>query len=307
MRAGAQPLTRAPGRLDHRGLIAAFAAAAAWAFSGIFVRVLSSLSVWEITGWRLVIAFVGMLPVLLVAGVRSQLARALAAGLSWVLAGLMFAYYLTGVAAFSKAPVADVVLLINTTPLFVIAVNAVRGTAASRGELTGALTAFAGVVIIVLPNLEFHGTTAAQTLVGDAFAVLAALLRASYAMLYRAAEQRHQAPDVSAVSLMTFASGIVVVAIGASGFPSAGADWVNLLLLGLACTALPTWANAYAARRLPPIVTTTVGLLTPVVAACLAAAILGELPTVWVIVGGILVLIGLAILTRDGSKKAAAA
>jgi drug/metabolite transporter (DMT)-like permease len=251
------------------------------------------------------IALCGVGPlVFVVPVVRAALGQTLLLAVSWLLSGLMVVYYLAGAMAFASAPVADIMLLINTTPLFVIGFNVASGRGISRAELGGACLAFSGVAAIVAPNINVEGVVSSQTLYGDACALLCAVIRGAYALIYRQAEQHGAAPDVTVVSVMTFAGGALLLPLRGSSVPSVASDWLTLILLGIVATAVPTCMNAIASRRLPPTLTATSGLLTPVVATLLAAAVLSEVPSIWVTAGAGLVLLGLAVLTLKPAQHA---
>lgn len=70
--------------------------------------------------------------------------------------------------------------------------------------------------------------------------------------------------------------------------------------LGAVSTTVPTIGYAAASRRLAPVLTTTYRLLTPICAALLAALVLDEMPSKWLLPGGTLVLAGIALVLRGG-------
>ena len=74
--------------------------------------------------------------------------------------------------------------------------------------------------------------------------------------------------------------------------------WGALFGLALVTTAIPTFAYSEASARLPPILVTTVRLLTPAFAAVAAWLVLGEVPSAWLVPGGALVLGGLVVSAR---------
>ena len=85
-----------------------------------------------------------------------------------------------------------------------------------------------------------------------------------------------------------------VLGAGAYAGLDGGQSWGALVGLAVVTTAVPTLAYSTASRRLPAVVTTTVRLLTPAFAAVAAWAVLGEVPSVWLGLGGALVVAGLA-------------
>lgn len=281
-----------------------------WGLTGIFVRLLPSFSPLAITAGRLMIGLAAVLPVfILLRDRRRGLIAALQHPVAYVLAVLMAGYYLLATAAFQLAPVAEVALLISTTPLFVLALRWVRGTLPARSEIGGSLLALGGMALILVPKMSFSGEAAVQHFYGDLWALCSAVLAAFYASIYRVLSERGRAPDASGVSVLTFVIGSVILILalaltpGSSGWSgSSGLDgtalWV-LLGLGVLSTAIPTLGFAIASRRLPPMVTATILLFVPVFAGLFAYVLLGETISLLFIAGCFLVLGGVAMILRQ--------
>lgn len=276
--------------VDGPGMASALLAAVTWATTGLFVRWLPLISAFNIVAWRLLFAFLATLP--LAFSCPREVKAAGGALLSWVLAVLMVAYYLLGVAAFQTTTVAEAVLLINTTPLFVLLFQLLVGTLPARREALGSLVAFSGAALVVVGNARDWSWSTPGSLRGAALALAAAAIRAVYSQVYRSAAIRGRAPEVTGVTLLTFALGGMLVFAGPREV-DVGEPLLLLVALGVVATAVPTYAYAAASRRLAPSLTASTGLLTPVVAAVLAAALLREVPSPSLFVGGGLILCGL--------------
>jgi drug/metabolite transporter (DMT)-like permease len=80
------------------------------------------------------------------------------------------------------------------------------------------------------------------------------------------------------------------------------AKWVSLYL-GIFSTAVPGVCYAYVSMKLPPILSTSLRYLTPVVATILAIIFLKEIPGVNIYIGGVLVLSGLLWMTFAGRRN----
>jgi drug/metabolite transporter, DME family len=88
--------------------------------------------------------------------------------------------------------------------------------------------------------------------------------------------------------------------------PSPG-EWAFLILLGGVSTAVPTLAFGVASARLPSILTTSLGLMTPLSAALLPGLMLGEWPALLALPGALVTLAGLVAVLRApprGSRSA---
>jgi drug/metabolite transporter (DMT)-like permease len=113
-----------------------------------------------------------------------------------------------------------------------------HGDIPTHSEIGGALLAVAGITLILVPNMSFAGDMPIHHLTGNVFAMCAAGLTAFYACMYRILAERGAAPETMGVSLLTFTSGSVILAlmVGLAPAPS-GWDSLNghalLVFLGL--------------------------------------------------------------------------
>jgi drug/metabolite transporter (DMT)-like permease len=298
--------------MERNALLAAGLTSLMWGLTGIFVRLLPPLSPLTVTAGRLLIALVVAVPVLvLYRGSRQSFKSVLVRPIAYIFALLLAAYYLLATAAFQMAPVAEVALLLSTTPLFVLAFRSVRGDIPTRTEIGGALLAMTGIAIILAPKTSFAEGMQIHHLTGNVLAICAAGLTAFYAYMYRILSVRGVAPETMGVSLLTFAMGGIVLSLMAGLAPAPSGwdtlDGVELLVLvglGVLSTAIPTIGFAVAAKRLPAVATATISLFIPLFAGLFAFLILGEKLTPMFIPGGILVLGGIAMVLRQGQGKA---
>jgi drug/metabolite transporter (DMT)-like permease len=77
-----------------------------------------------------------------------------------------------------------------------------------------------------------------------------------------------------------------------------------LIFFGLAvlCTAIPSFAFAFASKRLPPLVTAAISLLIPLFAGAFAYVILGQKAPSTAIPGSLLVVIGIVMILRQNKQ-----
>jgi drug/metabolite transporter, DME family len=130
-----------------------------------------------------------------------------------------------------------------------------------------------------------------------------------YAYLYRHVAKNGVAPERTSVTFMTFALGSVVLTgalcLVPKTFSSEAFSGSNLHIffgLGVFCTAIPSFAFAYASKRLPPVVTATISLLIPLFAGAFAFVILGEKIPSTAIPGSVLVVVGIVIILRQNNR-----
>ncbi|HWR35257.1 MAG TPA: DMT family transporter [Clostridia bacterium] len=290
---------------NRKAIALAFGTALTWGLAGVWVRLLGGLSGVFITGLRLAIALVALAPVLWLR--RRKLNRAdLRRKSTYVLAALLVSYYLIAVIAFLFTSIAEVALLIAVSPLLVLGVNLLRGIRVTGREKFGALCALIGVALVLGPKLA-PGSFDQRRLIGDLLALASAGCSAAFASAYA---RVHKPGETSSDPFMVT---VVALALGSATLLSASAllapqDFVHLrspgylipaLGLGIITTAFPSIAYATAAKRLPAVLTTTIQLLIPIVSTVAAAIVLREMPSGWLLPGGVLVLFGIFTLVRS--------
>ena len=286
----------------HSGLVAALAAATGWSLAGIFIRLAPSLSLEAITLARLVVALTAMSMVIVLTRRSRQTCIELLQPSAWGLGGLMIAYYLLTTAAFRLSPVAEVAVLVGTAPLLFLFFDHVRGITMSYPLIMGTGTAVLGVVLICLPL--FEGGQYSERSIGNALALGAAACKALFAGVSQSCKKRGKNTDPINVSMVTFCSGTIALGLWLTvrGGTSESIDIIScmpvmpVLLLGLLSTVVPTLSYAIASSRFPPIITTNLTLLSPLLATTWAVIILGEWPSMWFWGGLIFVVSGLLIV-----------
>ncbi|HEA31466.1 MAG TPA: hypothetical protein ENH91_15990 [Leeuwenhoekiella sp.] len=122
-----------------QGQLAFFAAlfsALAWSSTGILVRFLENFSSIEIVAGRCLIGLVFILLIFLI-GQRTLLRKIWISKQAWLLGLLMSGYFLLVVTAYQIAPVAEVAILTNTTPLFALLYRRMKGLSIASQEVWG--------------------------------------------------------------------------------------------------------------------------------------------------------------------------
>jgi len=259
---------------------------------------------------NLLVALVVVLPILAVSDInRLNLKVTLKNPAAYALASLLGAYYLLATAAFQLAPVAEVALLLSTPPLFVLTLRSIRGDVPMAFEILGAGLAVAGIALILAPRLTLTERFVNLRCTGDVLAICAAVLTALYAYLYRRAAKKDVAPEPTSVTFMTFALGSAVMIVTLCVVPTTtsleafrGRNLLTFFGLAALCTAIPSFAFAFASKRLPPVVTATISLLISLFAGVFAYVILGEKAPATAIPGSLLVVIGIVVILRQNNQ-----
>ena len=271
-------------------LLALFAGAAAIGTSALFVKVSETGPV-ATAFWRVALA----LPLLWLWALRTPRPAGGARDTRLILAaGFFFAGDLA-VWHWSivLSSVANATLLANLAPLFVTlaAWLLFRRRPGARFVLALAV-ALCGMGLLIGPDFHAGGRAA----LGDVLGVVTAMFYAAYQMTVNRAQATVSTARIMAISTTLTALFLVpVVALsGETWCPSTAHGW--LLLVGLALISQVAGQSliAYALAHLSTVFASVGLLLQPVVAAVLAWVLLGEALTNWQLVGGVLVLAGIA-------------
>ena len=291
--------TRSTARYAYEG--AALLAAVTWSLAGVWIKWLPGVSLLGIVSGRLALALPAIgLVVALGAGRPASELRTAA---PWRLGALLVLYYAVAVSSFRLGAVAEVTLLLNTSPLFVALASPVLGLRVRRTEWVGIAVALLGLALVLVPAFARPAEAAANAWVGIALGLAAAALMGLYSVLYARAARAGAAPDARAVTLAALWLGAVgAIAWAFTDEPSAlfasPRQTGALVGLSIVSTAIPTLGYSLASRELTPVLSTSIRLLTPVFGAVFAVLLLGEPTTLWLWGGGAVVLLGLALIVR---------
>ncbi|WP_022891725.1 DMT family transporter [Agromyces subbeticus] len=185
-----------------------------------------------------------------------------------------------------------VAMLVNIAPLLVaLAAGALLKEGFPRPLMVGIGIAFAGVVVIATGGVGAHSEP-----LGIVLGILAAALYASGVLVQKVALREADALSatwigcvVGAVVLLPFLPQTVVELSGAP-VPAV----LAVVYLGVFPTAVAFLLWAYVLKRSPAGATASATLAVPAIVVLLSWLLLGELPTVLGMIGGVLCLAGVA-------------
>jgi len=295
------------------GLLIAVIAAASFGMSGAFIKPLLE-SGWSPVAAVTVRALIGgivLLPFALVA-VRGRWAavwrgrwRLLGMALVGV-AGTQVLYF----AAIQRIPVSTGILVEYLAPVLLVAVVWARTRRAPRAVvLVGSVVAVAGLVLVVSP-----GGAGALDPLGLLLAVIAMVGCAAFYVI--AARPSDGLPPVALASGGLLLGGLALAAVGATGllpvtvsfadvplFGRPTAWWIPLLVVGVVATAIAYAASITATEILGSRLASFTGLLEVVAATLYAWLLLGEQLSVLQLLGGVLILGGIALVRADPGEE----
>ena len=216
------------------------------------------------------------------------------------------------VAAIQRIPVNTAILVEYMAPLLLVGFAWARTRRVPRPVvLIGSAVAVVGLILVVSP-----GGTGSFDLLGLAFAAIAAVGCAIYYLV--AAAPSDGLPPIALASFGLIGGGLAVGVFGLTGLVPFAANlgavtllsasvpwWVLLLAIGALATAIPYATSITASEMLGSRLASFVGLLEVVAAALYAWLLLGENLTLPQLLGGVLILAGIAFVRSERTAAVA--
>jgi drug/metabolite transporter (DMT)-like permease len=249
--------------------------------------------------WRLLIAWVAILPFALGRSLRHDERPLRGDVLLMVLAGLALGvHFASWIWSFEFTRVSTSVLLVTTHPILVAGVSVIAfKERLGRWAIIGIAVALLGSGVIVGTDVRFSPGAA----IGDVLAIIGAAMAGIYILLGSRVRKRVSLPVYAIIVYGTAMLLMLAVMIGIGENPVVRDPMEYLIFAGLAFGpmivghTLYNWALGYVSPTL-----VSVSLLgEPVVSTILAILILSEFPSFWFYPGAPLVLIGIFLVARD--------
>lgn len=203
-----------------------------------------------------------------------------------------------------RVPAGLAALLVASMPLWVLVLRTLTGDRPRRATLVGLAIGFCGVGLLVLRGGQGHGVDVAQMLV----VVGAALSWATGSFL---SSKLPLPSDVAAgTAIEMLIGGAALAGLGPlvgehwqalTGRASADA-WIAIAYLALAGSILAFTAYVWLLQNAPISKISTYAYVNPVVAVVLAAVILGEAVTPFMVLGGAVIVTAVAVVIRSESR-----
>jgi drug/metabolite transporter (DMT)-like permease len=291
------------------GLVIALVAAASFGTSGAFLKPVleAGWSPAAAVTFRALIGAVVLLPFTLVAlrGRWSALWHARWRVLLMALIGVA-ATQLVYITAITLVPISTAILIEYMAPLLLVGVAWVRSRTLPKAVvLVGSGVALVGLVLVVGPN--GHGGV---NLFGLAFACLGAVGCAVYYVI--AAKPSEGLPPVALAGSGLVLGGLALGLVGLTGivpfklnfgtvnfFGGEAPWWLPLVLVGVIGTGIAYAASITASEILGSRLSSFMGLLEVIFAALYAWLLLGQNLSVPQLIGGLLILGGIALVRAE--------
>jgi drug/metabolite transporter (DMT)-like permease len=202
--------------------------------------------------------------------------------------------------ALQSIPAGDSALLIATTPVLTALLAAATGAdAPNAAKLIGAFVSFAGVALVIAAG---QGLVFGASLVGDLLTIAAALCWAIYTVFGARILRRHS--PLVATTWAIVAGTLFIAPVGIAQLATADLSGFGppvLFAILYAGTLAAGFANVivfHGLKLLGPTRVTALQSLIPALAVVLAAVFLGEAIRPAQVIGGVVILGGVALLRR---------
>ncbi|MBI3647411.1 MAG: DMT family transporter [Actinobacteria bacterium] len=219
---------------------------------------------------------------------RGQWAAAVASG------ALLAAHFALWIPSLSFISVGASTVLVTTQPVWVALLGRFLGERIEGRTLLGAGLSVAGALAI------FGGDLGSSNLRGDSLALGGAAAAAGYYLAGRSLRRRVSLLTYVAICYSTCAA-ILAIAVAAAGQPFAGFPpkvWVLFVLMALGPQIMGHTVFNYLLSDVPAPVIATAITAEPIGATLLALAFFAEVPPWTALVGGALILSGIAVTVR---------
>ena len=210
-------------------------------------------------------------------------------------------HFSTWTPSLSMTSVASATAFAATQPIFAALIARLRGEHVARRAWIDILVAVLGVV--ALSGVDLH--LSAHAFLGDLLALTAALLAAIYMTLGSKVRQTVSLTPYASVCYSTAACTLAIMAtIGGQhliGFDSNA--WLKICALTAGAQLMGHTMFNRALKTTSATVVSVVILLEVPIAALLAAVWLHQIPSLWALPGGLLILAGLVAVSTAGASE----
>ena len=227
--------------------------------------------------------------------------RLLLCGLSGVFLALHFTTWLTSI---KMTTITSSTVLVNTHPIFIVLGTIfILKKKVSKKAMAAILIALMGSIIITLGD----SSTGHGNLTGDLLAIAGGFFVAGYFMIGNVARKDM---SLTAYTFIVYSFCTITLLLfdfltktSLYNYPTT--DWLIFLFLALFCTIMGHSVFNWALKYLNPTFVSTSILGEPVFASITAIFAFGEIPSVWQLIGGSVILLGIFLHMKSEEKEEA--
>lgn len=266
--------------------------------SSVFIRIIDAPAL-AIATYRLVAGSLLLMIPFIISHYKKQSSLNKEGFMLSVLSGLFLAgHFATWITSLEYTTVASSTVLVALSPMFVALYNfAFLKERLSRIQLIGIFISIIGAIIISSGDVKVSG----EALFGDLLAFLGAIFVSGYIILGRKVREYLTLTDYAFVVYSTASIALLVLSYTLSiNLKISSTQQITLMLLhGIVCSGLGHSVYNWMLQHFSSTYISTVTLGEPVIASILVFLILGEVPTVQTLAGGIIVITGLYIFVKS--------
>lgn len=237
---------------------------------------------------------------------RNDRALARAVGLS-LLSGVFLAlHFATWVTSLRYTSVASSTVIVTTNPMIVglLAYFILKERISVRAMLY-MVAGFGGSILLAAGGFTIGGSAP----LGNLLAFIGALTVSGYMLIGRVVRQ---SMSLNAYTFIVYATSAILLSVfaliaGNHFAPFSVRDFLLFLSLAVFCTLLGHSLFNWALKYLKPTVVATSILAEPVIASILAVILFREIPTVFTLVGGIIILASIYLFMREETRTVVSA
>ncbi len=282
-----------PGPHHRRGIALMIGATLCWSSAGVLVRSQGVTDAWEITFWRSLFMALFLFGVLVVQYRGDFVRRVAATGVAgFVSACLWSVMYVCFIVALSRTTVANTLVVCSISPFMAALFG--RIFLSERVPMRTWIAMAAAIGGIVLMFVESLGTEGAS---GTLIALAIPLAFGVNVVLNR---KMHAEVDMVPTVFVSGVLSCLVVLPFALPFDAQGTDFVNLVALGVVQLGMGCVLMVHAARHLSAAEVGLLAELETVFGVLSTWLLVGEVPSRMALIGGVVVILALAINTAFG-------
>ena len=288
---------------ERRGAIAIFIGALLWSTGGLFIKEVT-LDAWGVSFWRSSFAAITIYIIYRIQ--RSRTASALATNSAWtspfiVLTALCYALLLVlFVLATKLTTSANAIFLQYTAPVYVLFAEPIITRARlKRGDLITVIVSTAAMALFFIGKFE------TRSIWGNVAALASGVAFAAYAILLkheRATDANRWQIIIMGHVMIAVSMGIVAL-IGLTALSPTPQDLIDLLYLGIVQIGIAYAFFTYGISHIRAIDATLISMIEPVLNPIWVYLGIGERPTNYAIVGGLIILSVSIVRTIRGNPQ----
>ncbi|WP_223423973.1 DMT family transporter [Tateyamaria pelophila] len=283
-------------RSYRNSLFMVFCAGLFWSTQGLAIRLIEGSDAWQILFYRSVSLTAFLSVVILFRYGRGSFDAIRRTGFPGAVGAIFLVFaYAFGILAMQQTTIADAVLLFATAPFFAAVLGWLFLAEKVQGSTWIAISlAMAGIVVMQ------GGAIANGNALGNLYAVGSALCFALFTLVLRWRKDGDMMPTVLLSGVFAAIICFVVSQVTGTGLAVPMDDIIVASLMGIFQTGAGLVLYTIGARTVPAVQLALLPLIEVILSPLWVALIIGEFPTVIVLVGGFLVgvaIIGDAILT----------